>query len=222
MSVTQNLQNLRERISPPVNLIGVSKLQPVKKLREAYEAGLRHFGENRVQELQEKTNQLPSDIQWHFIGRLQRNKVKALISLPIFRIHSVDSERLFNEIAKEAKTQNKEVAVLLQIHIAQEESKAGFSEAELNAFLKGKPWVANPNVKIFGLMGMATFTEDQTRIQEEFKVLAELFKQIQSAYISELADFKELSMGMSGDWELAVSAGSTWVRIGSALFGSRN
>jgi len=221
MSIADNLHTLQVQLPETTQLIGVSKQQPIERLIEAYSAGLRHFGENRVQELQEKSAHLPPDIHWHFIGRLQRNKVKMLLSLPVYRIHSVDSERLFKEIVKEADSQQKQLGVLLQVHIAREESKAGFSAEELMDFLSTYPWETTSALRICGLMGMATFTADEGVIASEFEELAHLFARIRSTYGLELPDFKELSMGMSGDWPLAVSAGSTWVRVGSSIFGSR-
>lgn len=200
-----------------VTLVAVSKTKPVEDILELYNLGQRDFGENYVQELIEKAAQLPKDICWHFIGHLQTNKVKLIVPL-VQLIHGVDSLKLLKEINKEAAKANKVVDCLLQVHIAQEETKFGLDEDELMLILKD----ANlyPNVRICGLMGMASFTEDMNIVRAEFKRLKQIFDRAASGNIHH-SHFTTLSMGMSGDYKLAIEEGSTMVRIGSLLFGER-
>ena len=218
MSISNNLTQIKSQLPPHVTLVAVSKTKPVADLMEAYNAGQRIFGENYVQELVEKYEQLPKDIQWHFIGHLQSRKVK-LITPFVSLIHGVDSLKLLQEINKQAAKNNRIIDCLLQIHIAEEESKFGLDEQELDEILKQ---VQNDkeeykNIKIVGLMGMATFTENQNQIEKEFKHLKTIFDKFKILN----SEFKILSMGMSGDYQLAISCGSSMVRIGSSIFGSR-
>lgn len=202
-------------------LIAVSKTKSVEDIMKAYEAGIRDFGENKVQELMEKQPQLPADIRWHMIGHLQRNKVK-FIAPVVHLIHGVDSAKLLRAINKEGKKIDRKIPCLLQIYIAQEESKFGFSEEELYDMLHDQAMEDMHYVAIKGLMGMATFTNNQEQIRQEFKNLKSLYEALKQERVT-LPDFamEELSMGMSGDYKLAVEEGSTMVRIGSAIFGER-
>ncbi|WP_035758014.1 YggS family pyridoxal phosphate-dependent enzyme [Hugenholtzia roseola] len=201
-------------------LIAVTKTHPVEVLEMAYQAGMKVFGENRVQELLAKQPLLPKDIEWHLIGTLQRNKVKYIVPF-ITLIHSVDNWELLVEINKRAAALGRTVDCLLQVHIAKEDTKFGFSEEELYQIFKEKSFDNLAHVRLKGLMGMATFTEDKAQIRKEFATLKTLFDQIKNNYQSPNLDFTELSMGMSGDFEIAAAEGSTLVRVGSAIFGSR-
>lgn len=219
--IKQNIQTILSQLPEHVTLIAVSKTHSTDTILEAYNAGLRDFAENKVQELTAKQPLLPADIRWHMIGHLQRNKVKYLIPF-VHLIHSVDSERLLNQIQNEATKANKTISVLLQVHIAQEDHKFGFNSEEIKEFfeqLKNKNY---PNVSIKGLMGMSTFTDDESIVKKEFDTLKNLFDFIKLNHGNQLPDFKELSMGMSSDFLLAVKRGSTMVRVGSSIFGERD
>jgi pyridoxal phosphate enzyme (YggS family) len=198
-----------------VKLVAVSKTKPVQDLQEAYAAGQRIFGENYVQELVDKQAQLPTDIVWHFIGNLQSNKVKYIAPF-VALIHGVNSISTLKEIDKQAKKLNKQIEILLQLHVATEESKFGFSEEEVLEIASQKQLYSNVNFR--GVMGMASFTEDQALIRKEFQEVNRIFSLLKPLFGE---NFNEISMGMSGDWEIAVEEGSTLVRIGSAIFGSR-
>ncbi|MEL0202609.1 MAG: YggS family pyridoxal phosphate-dependent enzyme [Flavobacteriaceae bacterium] len=215
MSITQNLIALTKSLPKNVTLVAVSKTKPVEDLMEAYRAGHRIFGENKVQEMVHKWEQMPQDINWHMIGHLQRNKVKYIAPF-VALIHGVDSERLLQEIDKQAAKHQRIIPCLLQIHIAQESTKFGLSETELDALIAKA--INYPNVQLRGLMGMASFTEDTAQIQKEFAVLKNIFDRVQS----QLTGFDVLSMGMSGDYTLAIEQGSTMIRVGSKIFGARN
>ena len=215
MSITQNLIALTKSLPKNVTLVAVSKTKPVEDLMEAYRAGHRIFGENKVQEMVHKWEQMPQDINWHMIGHLQRNKVKYIAPF-VALIHGVDSERLLQEIDKQAVKHQRIIPCLLQIHIAQESTKFGLSETELDALIAKA--INYPNVQLRGLMGMASFTEDTAQIQNEFAVLKNIFDRVQS----QLTGFDILSMGMSGDYTLAIEQGSTMIRVGSKIFGARN
>lgn len=225
MSIAINLTEIKSSLPEDVTLVAVSKTKPISDLMEAYEVGQRIFGENYVQELVEKHEQLPKDIQWHFIGHLQSRKVK-LIAPFVSLIHGVDSLKLLQEINKQAAKNNRVLDCLLQIHIAEEESKFGLDEKELEEILKQLLDSARSgnnnlkNIRIVGLMGMATFTEDQNQIRKEFTYLKSLFDKY-SKQNTDNWNLKILSMGMSGDYQLAISCGSTMVRIGSSIFGAR-
>ncbi|WP_163378007.1 YggS family pyridoxal phosphate-dependent enzyme [Cyclobacterium sp. SYSU L10401] len=214
-------QTLNTFKSTGCRLVAVSKTKPVSDLEEAYAAGIRDFGENKVQELVEKADQLPGDIRWHMIGHLQRNKVKYIAPF-IHLIHSVDSLRLLKQIDKEGKKVERVISCLLQVHIAKEETKYGWDEKELMDFLYGEEIKGMKNIQILGLMGMATLTDNSETIRKEFKDLHRLFTQLKSQPLPEQVQLSELSMGMSGDYLIAQEEGSTMVRIGSAIFGARN
>lgn len=203
-----------------VRLIAVSKTKPISDLQEAYQTGVRDFGENKVQEMCEKQPHLPQDVRWHLIGHLQTNKVKYIASF-VHLIHSVDSLKLLQEINKQAQKHSRVINCLLQIHIAQEETKFGLSYEEAENLLQNTALKELKNIRIKGLMGMATFTENAEQIRKEFRGLAGFFQHCKQKYQDFNFDFQELSMGMSGDYLIAIQEGSTMVRIGSALFGSR-
>ena len=224
MSIEQNIQRINSELPAHVTLVAVSKTKPVSDLMEAYHAGQRVFGENYVQELVEKEHQMPKDIKWHFIGHLQSRKVK-LIAPFVSLIHGVDSFKLLQEINKQAEKNNRVIDCLLQIFIAEEESKFGLDEQELFEIIQSDAFQQLNNIRIVGFMGMATFTENKTQIEKEFKQLKSLFDQYKqlNEQPKSTSNFQleTLSMGMSGDYLLAISCGSTMVRIGSSIFGSR-
>ena len=219
--ISSNLISLKSKIPASVRLVAVSKTKPVFDILEAYNAGQKCFGENRVQELLNKKELLPRDIEWHLIGHLQRNKVKSIVSF-ISMIQSVDSYKLLTTINSEASKINRVVDCLLQIHIAKEETKFGFSVNELEEMIESPEFMNLRFVKICGVMGMATFTADSVQIHREFSSLADCYNDLKNNYFSTNQDFSEISMGMSGDYEIALKDGSTIVRIGSLLFGERN
>jgi pyridoxal phosphate enzyme (YggS family) len=219
MSIKANLSTVLATIPKQVKLIAVSKMKPVVLIQEAYDAGHRAFGENKVQELREKSPVLPKDIEWHMIGHLQSNKVK-YITPYIYMIHAVESVKLLKEINKRALANDRIIKVLLQVHIAQEENKFGFNEAELTALLSSPEFVLLKNIEISGLMGMATNTEDMEQVRSEFKGLKALFDKLQNDYFNKNS-FTEISMGMSKDYQIAIEEGSTMVRIGTSIFGLR-
>ena len=202
-------------------LVAVSKTKPVSDLMEAYVAGNRIFGENKVQELVSKAEEMPKDIEWHMIGHLQRNKVKYIAPF-VSLIHAVDSVRLLQEIDKQAEKNNRVINCLLQVHIAKEEAKFGFDAQELKLVVNDPEVAKMKHVRILGLMGMATFTEDNAQIRAEFKELKSLFDELKGGQLPENIVMKELSMGMSGDYSIALEEGSTMVRIGSSIFGLRS
>ncbi len=213
--IRENLQSLRSDIPHDVTVVAVSKTKPISIINEAFEAGQRVFGENRVQELVDKQPLLPDEIEWHMIGHLQTNKVKAIVPF-VHLIHSVDSQKLLNAIQKEARKVNRKVQVLLQIHIAEEEHKYGFTFQEASSLFYDGYVEQQSHVDVLGLMGMATFTNDEKQIQKEFQSLNELYDELKDRY-----NLQYLSMGMSGDYQLAIEAGSNMIRVGSLLFGSR-
>ena len=217
-SISDNLTQLRGQLPPEVLLVAVSKTKPLEDLRTAYDAGQRDFGENRVQEMAEKHAALPQDIRWHMIGHVQTNKIKDFVSW-VHLVHGVDRLKVLEVLQAEAAKAGRTVDALLQVHIAQEETKFGFSPEELIPLLTRSALQAYPNVRIRGLMGMASFTPNQQQVAREFAELRALFlagkEQLGLDYLD------TLSMGMSGDWPVAVANGSTLIRVGSALFGSR-
>jgi pyridoxal phosphate enzyme (YggS family) len=217
MSIKNNLENISLKIPSEVCLVAVSKTKPISDILEAYEYGQRVFGENKIQELVEKHNKLPKDIEWHMIGHIQRNKVKYMAPF-VNLIHSADSYRLIKEINKQGKINNRVINCLLQIKIASEESKFGFTEKEATDFLNSDEYVSFKNIKIVGLMGMATFTDDQRKIDQEFNKLKIFYKKVKRSN----TEINVLSMGMSDDYPIAILNGSTMVRIGSSIFGKRN
>ena len=220
MSITNNLTEIKSQLPVHVTLVAVSKTKPVSDLMEAYDAGQRIFGENKIQEMTEKWEQMPKDIEWHMIGHVQTNKVK-FMSEYVSLIHGVDSLKLLEEINKQAKKHNRVIDCLLQVHIAEEETKFGLNEEELNTILSSEDFKNLENIKIVGLMGMATFTVNTAQIEKEFKHLSTIFDKHSQLETSNLK-LQTLSMGMSGDYQLAISCGSTMVRIGSSIFGNRN
>lgn len=221
MSIAENLKNILDSLNEKAKLVAVSKTKPEADIQEAYDAGQRIFGENKAQELQRKAENLPTDIEWHMIGHLQRNKVK-YIAPHVSLIHSVDSLRLLKEINKRAKQNDRIIKVLLQVHIAREEAKFGFDENEIEALLIDPEFLELQNIKVIGLMGMATNTNNTSIVENEFKGLKTLFTQLKDKFFSDDKDFCEISMGMSNDYLLAIENGSTMVRIGSSIFGTRN
>ncbi|WP_128544653.1 YggS family pyridoxal phosphate-dependent enzyme [Larkinella soli] len=220
MTIAASIRQIESRLQGRAKLIAVTKTKPVDLLKQAYDAGCRRFGENKVQEMTEKQPQLPADLEWHLIGHLQTNKVKQIASF-VTLIHSVDSLRLLQEINKQAAKAGRVIDCLLQIHIAQEETKFGLDATEAESLLNGPELEALANVRIVGLMGMATNTDDEPQIRREFRGLKQLFDHL-SGIRKPNVQFSELSMGMSGDYLLAVEEGSTMVRVGSAIFGARN
>ena len=221
-ALEERYARVKAAIPAHVKLIAVSKTRTVEEIRALYALGQRAFGENYPQELKAKAPQLPSDIEWHFIGHLQRSNVKLVLGIAHL-IHGVDSERLLDELNKRAQTLGRPVDVLLQVHIAQEETKHGFSPEELRTRVQ-EPGFAEqwPGLRIHGLMGMATNTGDRAQIANEFAGLARLFKEMTASGAFPGRSFSELSMGMTGDMDLAIAAGSTMVRVGTAIFGERD
>lgn len=216
MSIQSNLQHIKSTLPSNVTLVAVSKTKPISDLMEAYEAGQRIFGENKIQEMTEKWEQMPKDIQWHMIGHVQTNKVKYMAEY-VNLIHGVDSLKLLQEINKQALKHHRVIDCLLQIYIAEEETKFGLDENELKELLTSEAFKQLKNIKVIGLMGMATFTENQEQIKKEFTHLKSIF----DTFSAENPQFTILSMGMSGDYQLAIACGSTMVRIGSSIFGLR-
>ena len=219
MSITENLNKIKSTVPENITLVAVSKTKPVSDLMEAYEAGQRVFGENKIQEMTEKWQTMPKDIQWHMIGHVQTNKVKFMAEY-VSLIHGVDSLKLLQEINKQALKYNRVIDCLLQIHIAEEETKFGLDEPELKEILNSEALKNLNNIQIVGLMGMATFTENQSQIKKEFQNLKSVFDNYKNLK-AENCNLKVLSMGMSGDYQLAIECGSNMVRIGSSIFGSR-
>ena len=218
MSIAQNLLHIKSQLPNHVTLVAVSKTKPVSDLMEAYQAGQRIFGENKIQEMTDKCEQMPKDIKWHMIGHVQTNKVKYMAEY-VSLIHGVDSMKLLQEINKQALKHNRIIDCLLQIYIAKEQSKFGLDETELFELINSIEFKELQNIRIVGLMGMATFTENQNQIKAEFQQLKTIFDTINN---QENLKLETLSMGMSGDYELAISCGSNMVRIGSSIFGNRN
>lgn len=222
MNIKDNLLRIKEALPQHVTLVAVSKTKSNEEIMEAYQTGQRVFGENKVQEMVEKWEHLPKDIEWHMIGHLQRNKVKYMASF-VSLIHGVDSFKLLKEINKQALKENRVISCLLQVHIAEEDTKFGMDAFELNDLVNSNEFKELNAVKVVGLMGMATFTEDTTQIENEFNHLNSIFESLKNT--NPRTDNFELSiqsMGMSGDYNIAIQCGSTMVRIGSHIFGSRN
>jgi pyridoxal phosphate enzyme (YggS family) len=218
MPIATNLNNIKSQLPANVTLVAVSKTKPVADLMEAFNAGQRIFGENKIQEMTEKWEEMPKDIQWHMIGHVQTNKVKYMAPF-VSLVHGVDSFKLLKEINKQAAKNNRVIDCLLQVYIAEEESKFGLDEEELNEILKQvqNDKESYKNIQIVGLMGMATFTDNKTQIEKEFLHLKSIFDKLNTKNY----ELNTLSMGMSGDYKLAISCGSTMVRIGSSIFGGR-
>ena len=215
------MEKIRATLPKSVTLVAVSKTKPVSDLQEAYDAGQRIFGENHALEMRDKHEALPKDIQWHFIGHLQTNKIKYIIPF-VTLIHSIDSANLLEAVNKEAKKHDRIVDCLLQFHIAQEQTKFGLDMEEAKQLLGSEDFKAMENVRICGVMGMATFTEDMDEVRKEFKHLKEIFGTLKNEYFANQSQFKEISMGMSDDYPIAVEEGATLVRVGSKIFGARN
>jgi PLP dependent protein len=221
MSIAENIDLVKANLPAHVQLIAVSKTKPASQLMEAYTHGQRAFGENKVQELVGKFEKLPKDIEWHFIGHMQTNKVKYIA--PFVRlIHGADSFKLLKTIDTEAKKANRIIPCLLQFHIAEEETKFGFSLAEVSEMLQSEAFYRLKNIQVSGVMGMATYTDDETQIHKEFACLKSYFDRLKSGFFANQPEFKEISMGMSGDYLIAIEEGSTIVRIGSTIFGERS
>ncbi len=217
MSIAENLQNIKSRLPTNITLVAVSKTKPISDILEAYNADQQIFGENKIQEMVEKFDQLPKDIEWHMIGHLQRNKVKYMAHF-VSLIHGVDSFKTLKEINKQALKHNRTINCLLQAKIAQEESKFGLDASVIKTILSSDEFKELQNIKVIGLMGMATFTDDMNQINQEFSNLKSIFDTLKIQH----SELKTLSMGMSGDYELAINHGSTMIRVGSAIFGQRN
>ena len=217
MSIRTEIESLREELPEGIRLLAVSKFHPVEALREAYDAGQRAFGESRPQELKLKAEVMPRDVEWHMIGHLQTNKVKYIVPF-VTLIESLDSERLAQEINRQAERCGRVIDCLLEIHITDEESKSGWAYDELMSFVSGGGFQAYPNIRVRGVMGMATFTDDEAVVRRDFKRLAECKAEL-SEYFGE--EFDTLSMGMSDDYRIALEYGTTEVRIGSTIFGAR-
>jgi pyridoxal phosphate enzyme (YggS family) len=219
MSIAQNLLQIKTQLPQQVTLVAVSKTKPIADLMEAYHVGQRIFGENKIQEMTEKWEAMPKDIEWHMIGHVQTNKVKFMAEY-VSLIHGVDSLKLLVEINKQALKHNRIINCLLQVYIAEEESKFGLDENELGEVLNAQEFKTLQNIQIVGLMGMATFTENQSQIKKEFQNLKTIFDKVNQLETNNLK-LETLSMGMSGDYQLAIECGSTMVRIGSSIFGER-
>ena len=220
MNIQDNINDIKKAIPENVTLVAVSKFHGVDEILKAYETGHKVFGESRVQELIEKQPSLPEDIEWHFVGRLQRNKVKFIVPF-ISCIHSVDSKRLLLQIEKLASEVDRVIPCLLQIHIAEEDTKAGFSEEECWNFLSKGKWKEWKHIQLVGVMGMATFTDDEEVVKNEFSKLYTFYKRIKEHFFADEHQFKEISMGMSSDYKIAIEEGSTLIRVGSNIFGER-
>jgi PLP dependent protein len=220
MDVGKNISVITKSLPAGVRLVAVSKTKPPEVIMEAYHAGHRIFGENKVQEMVQKQTDLPSDIEWHFIGHLQSNKVKYIAPF-ISLIHGIDSFKILKEVNKEGRKNNRIIPCLLQFHIAREDTKFGFSEEEAREMLASEAFAGMKNIIIAGVMGMATFTDDHEQVRSEFRLLKSIFESLKWDYFSDQQEFKEVSMGMSDDYSIAVEEGSTIVRIGSKIFGSR-
>ena len=221
MYIGNNIVNLVDNLPESVRLVAVSKTKPNEDILEAYNVGQRIFGENKVQDLIRKYEDLPKDIEWHFIGHPQTNKVKYIAPF-ISLIHGVDSIKLLKEISKQGVKNNRKIKCLLQFHIAEESTKFGLSEEEASELLESEAFKQLTNVEVVGVMGMATYTDDENHVRNEFRVLKNIFSKLKNRYFSTSESFTEISMGMSGDYQLAVEEGSTLIRVGSKLFGERN
>ena len=220
-SIAENLNKIKSVIPDDVSLVAVSKTKPIEDLKKAYEAGQRIFGENKVQELREKQPQLQNDIEWHMIGHMQTNKVKYIAPF-VSLIHGVESFKLLKEINKQALKNKRVIKVLLQFHIATESTKFGLQLKEAKEILDSDEFKRLQNIKISGVMGMASFVENESQVRLEFATLKSIFEELKSNYFSSADSFKTVSMGMSGDYSIAIEEGSTMIRVGSSIFGTRN
>ena len=220
MSIAENLKQVLAELPQGVRLVAVSKFHPNEAIEEAYRSGQRVFGESKVQEMTAKYESLPKDIEWHFIGHLQTNKIKYIVPY-VALIHGIDSYKLLVEVNKQAEKAGKVVNCLLQLHIAEEETKFGFSFEECRDMLAEGEWKTLSNIQLCGLMGMATNTDDNEQIEKEFCSLSSFFKEVKDSWFADTEAFRELSMGMSHDYHQAIAAGSTLIRVGSKIFGDR-
>ena len=220
MNIKENIDEIKKQLPASTRLVAVSKFHGVDEILNAYESGQRIFGESRVQELTEKHPSLPKDIEWHFVGRLQRNKVKFIVPF-IDCIHSVDSKKLLLQIENQAAEVDRVIPCLLQIHIAEEDTKTGFTEEECWSLLSKGKWREWSHIQISGVMGMATYTDDEAIIRREFAKLNAFFKKVKEHFFKDNPHFKEISMGMSSDYKIAAEEGSTLIRVGSKIFGER-
>ncbi len=221
MTIAEQIKNITSSLPTTTRLIAVSKTKPAEDIQEAYNAGQRVFGENKALEMRDKHEALPKDIEWHFIGHLQTNKIKYIIPY-VSLIHSIDSLNLLKEVNKEAAKKERRVDCLLQFHIAQEDTKFGLSYDEAVQLLSSEEYKQMENIRIVGVMGMATFTDNSDQVSAEFGSLRTIFDRLKKEYFSSVESFCELSMGMSDDYPLAIEQGSTLIRVGSAIFGKRN
>ena len=219
--IAENLSLLSKKIPSNIQLVAVSKTKPNELLMQAYDHGQRHLGENKVQELVSKHESLPKDINWHFIGHLQRNKVKYIAGF-VHLIHGVESLKLLKEIDKQGQKNNRIINVLLQFHIAEETSKFGLNLLEAQQLLIDEAYLGFSNICISGVMGMATFTDDTEQVRNEFRTLKSIYNDLKMSFFKDSNDFKVISMGMSGDYEIAIEEGSTLIRVGSSIFGARD
>lgn len=220
MSVKDNIEKLRKQVPQNVKIVAVSKFHSTDEIMEAYNDGQFYFGESRVQELEVKQPQLPQNIEWHFIGSLQRNKVRFIAPF-VTLIHSLDSERLMREINNRAEQSNRIIPCLIQLHVANEVTKSGFTPDEARAFLDSGNWKQYANVQLCGVMGMATYTDDKEQIRSEFKMIKSLFDEFKTKHFANEDSFREVSMGMSGDYPIAIEEGATIIRVGTLIFGER-
>lgn len=221
MNIAENIRKIKSELPEGVLLVAVSKTKPNEEILQAYNTGHRVFGENKVQELVRKYEELPKDIEWHFIGHLQTNKVKYIAPF-VHLIHGIDSLKLLKTVNKEAVKNNRVISCLIQFHIARESTKFGFLPDEARAMLASEEFSQLKNVQICGVMGMATFTDDEAQIRSEFKTLAGYFESLKNDYFKDAEHFREISMGMSDDYRIAIEEGSTIIRVGSKIFGERN
>jgi len=217
MSIAENLLSIKNSLPEHITLVAVSKTKPIADIMEAYDAGQRIFGENKIQEMTQKYEDMPKNIQWHMIGHVQRNKVKYMAPF-VSLIHGVDSLKLLKEINKQAKKNDRNISCLLQVHIAEEDTKFGFDEDELLDLVNNPEFAALNNIQIVGLMGMATFTDNMNQVRKEFQNLNGIFEKLKL----KIDTMNILSMGMSGDYKIAIEEGSTMIRVGSSIFGARN
>lgn len=220
MDIGKNISEIKKTLPAGVKLVAVSKTKPIEVIQDAYQTGHKIFGENKAQELTQKHEVLPKDIEWHFIGHLQSNKTKYIAPF-VSLIHGIDSFKILKAVNKEARKNNRVIPCLLQFHIAQESTKFGFSEEEAREMLESEAFAAMKNITIAGVMGMATFTDNEQQVRNEFKSLKSIFEKLKNNYFPNEPQFKEISMGMSDDYSIAVEEGSTIVRIGSSIFGAR-
>ena len=221
MDIATNISEIQNKLPENVKLVAVSKTKPNIDILAAYEAGHRIFGENKIQDLSRKYEELPKDIEWHFIGHLQTNKVKYIAPF-VHLLHGIDSLKLLKVVNKEARKNNRVISCLLQFHIAQESTKFGLSPDEAKKLLSSDEYKLLKNIEIIGVMGMATYTDDEMQIRKEFRILKSIFNTLKNEYFSGNNNFTEISMGMSDDYKIAVEEGSTMIRVGSKIFGARN